>query len=355
MSERKRILLVRLDAIGDWILFRNAFRALRRSPHYAEAHFTVFGNPAWRGLAEAFDRDLADEWLWAERRGDLFRKSYENLLPRAVWHRRVKHAQGRVREKLAALGFDEVLSLQPIRDPLLDEFVAGLAPEVVGVRDEGLDSSMYTQLLDPGTEPFVFLKNRALVSALSGEPCEVPLSLDVPAVPPRDEVLVFTGASHWTKRWPRRRVRALVSILLNRIGSRVLLADGASSPALRAFAASFRSDRVKALPPLRLADFARRVASVRAVVTNDTMTLHLAAATDTPVVAVVNGIEGRSGFWPYPDSLGKRVAIVGAEPRHKSVAFLPHLLASQIAKCCNLVAIQADAVLAKLVPFLDSP
>lgn len=330
------MLVVRLDAIGDWILCRNALHALRRSARFADTHWTILGNPAWRGLAEAFDKDLADEWFWVERRGDLFRKGYENLLPRAVWHRRVAKAQARLREKLTAGRYDIVLSLQPSRDPLLDELVAGLAPEVVGVRADGLDSSMYTRLVNPGPEPFVFLRNRALVSDLTGEPCDVPLSLGLSASPPRDEVLVFTGASHWTRRWPRRRVRALVRLLLDRTSSRAILADGASRTDIRAFAASFRSNRVEALSPQSLADFAKRIASVRAVVTNDTMALHLAAAASTPVVGIVNGVSGRDGFWPYPETLDKRVAIVGAAPHHKPASILPRLIASQIVQFRNL-------------------
>ena len=316
-----RILLVRLDAIGDWILFRNALRALRKSRRYSGTHWTILGNPAWRGLAEAFDKDLADEWIWVERRGDLFQKGYENLLPRAVWHRRVARAQGRLRERLLAGRFDEVLSLQCNRDPLLDELVAGLAPSVVGVRAEGLDSSMYTHLLDPGSEPFVFLRNRALVSDLTGESCDVPLSLEIPDPPPRENrIMFFTGASHWTKRWPRRRWNELARLL---------------PPGLE----SFEAPQNRSLP-----EFARLVASCKAVVTNDTMTLHLAAALDVPAVGIVNGIEGRGAFWPYPASLGKRVAIAGAEPRHAPARLLPPLVAVQLAKARNLSSVTAEDV-----------
>ena len=355
MNECRRVLLVRLDAIGDWILFRNALRALRRSPHYAKSHFTILGNPAWRGLAEAFDADLADEWLWAERRGDLFRRGSENLLPRAIWHQRVKCAQQRLRTDLAARSFDEILSLQSCRDPLLDELLAGLAPSLVGVRCETLDSSMYTRLLDPGSEPFAFLQARALVSQLAGEPCNEHLSLKTGPGMRRRDILIFTGASHWTKRWPRRRVRALVRLLLDQTDRRILLANGTGDAPTRALANSLHTPRVEALPAMPLADFARCVASTCAVVTNDTMALHLAAATDTPVIAVVNGISGRSGFWPYPTTIGKRVAIVGMEPKHKPMHLLPRLIASQLAKYRNLAAIQADDVFAKLLPLLDSP
>lgn len=318
-TTRKRVLVVRLDAIGDWILFRNALRALRRSHRYAGTHWTILGNPAWRGLAEAFDKDLADEWIWVERRGDLFRKGYENLLPRAMWHRRVARAQDRLRERLLAGRFDEVLSLQCNRDPLLDELVAGLAPSVVGVRAEGLDSSMYTRLLDSGSEPFVFLRNRALVSDLIGEPCDVPLALELPDPPTRDNrVLFFTGASHWTRRWPRRRWHELARLL---------------PPGLEA---------VEAPQNRSLPEFARLVASCKAVVTNDTMALHLAAALGVPVVGIVNGVSGCDGFWPYPDSLEKHVAIAGAEPRRKPVAFLPRLIASQLAQARNLADVTAE-------------
>ena len=355
MSTQEKVLIVRLDGIGDYVLFRNVLRFIRNSARYRNANISILGNPLWRNLAESFDTDLVDEWLWVERRGDLFRKGYENLLPHAIWHRRVEHAQQSLRADLACRSFDEVLSLQPCRDTLLDELLAGLAPSIIGVRCEALDSSMYTRLLDPGSEPFVFLQARALVSQLTGEPCNEPLSLKTGVELHGRDILVFTGASHWTKRWPCRHVRALVRLLIKRTDRCILLADGTGDASILTFASSFLSPRVKALPSMPLADFARHIATFGAVVTNDTMTLHLAAATDTPVVAVVNGFEGRDGFWPYPASIGKRVAIVGAEPHHKPLRFLPRLVASQFTKYRNLAAIQADNVFAKLLPLLDTP
>ena len=325
----RRILIVRLDAIGDWILFRPALRALRESRRYAGTHWTILGNPAWRGLAEAFESDLADEWIWAERRGNLFRKGCENLLPRCVWHRRVTRAQASFRTRLLAGRFDEVLSLQNHRDPLLDELVAGLAPEVVGVRANGLDSSMYTRLLDPGPEPFVFLQNRALVSALAGEPCDVPLSLKLPDPPAKENrVLFFTGASHWTRRWPRRRWRELSRRLPEGL-------EGLEAPQNRS-----------------LPDFARLAASSAAVVSNDTMALHLAAALDVPAVGIVNGVSGRGGFWPYPTSLGKRVVIVGADANPTPMRLLPRLAAAQIRQYSNLASVRPEAVIAALEDLL---
>ncbi len=315
-ASSRRVLLVRLDAIGDYILFRNVLRFIRHSATYRDAHITMLGNPSWRSLAETFDGDCVDEWLWVERRGDLFRKSLENLVPATIWHRRVAKSQAAFRQPLLQRQFDEVLSLQPIRDPLLDELVAGLASSVVGINGPGGDDSAYTRLLDPGPDPFVFLRNRRAAADLTGESCNVPLALDVPhsgATAPR--LMLFPGASHWTKRWPLSRFAAVGRRFLANGGNTVCVAGGPVDAArIRALAHHIGNPERVATWDVRrpLADLAVEMAACSAVVSNDTMALHLAAAIGTPAVGVVNGTTGRDGFWPYPELLDKRVAICGA-------------------------------------------
>lgn len=325
----KRVLIVRLDAIGDYILWRNCLRFIRHSAKYRNAHITILGNPAWRGLAEAFDADCADEWLWAENRAALFRKPVENLLPYKVWHHRVAREQGKLRERLRECNFDEVISPCAFHDTLLDELVQGIAPVTrIMSRGEAGRDTMH-----------VFLRNRAIVAELCGEPCDVPLSLELPDPPAKtNRILFFAGASHWTKRWPRRRWRALARLL---------------PPGYEPLFAPMRGT---------LPDLARLVASCAAVVTNDTMALHLAAALGVPVVGIVNGVSGRGGFWPYPPELGKHVAVVGTQgaPTGKPASEASHgtsalsLASAQLKMWRNLAAITPEMTLAALVPFLKT-
>lgn len=345
----RRVLLVRLDAIGDYILFRNILRFIRHSTAYRDAHITMLGNPSWRNLAETFDSDCVDEWIWVERRGDLFRKSLENLVPAPVWHRRVAKSQAAFRQPLLQRHFDEVLSLQPIRDPLLDELVAGLAPSVVGIKGPGGDDSAYTRLLDTGPDPFVFLRNRRAAADLTGESCDVPLALDVPhsgATAPR--LMLFPGASHWTKRWPLSRFAAVGRCFLANGGNTVCVAGGpADTTRIRALARRIGNPERVATWDVRrpLADLAVEMAACSAVVSNDTMALHLAAAIGTPAVGVVNGTSGRGGFWPYPESLGKRVAICGANGAALMAKLgLASLPISQLAQYRALLSTSVDEV-----------
>lgn len=315
----KRVLIVRLDAIGDYILWRNCLRFLRKSEKYRNVHLTVLGNPAWRGIAEAFDADCADEWIWAEDRNGLFRKSCENLLPYCIWHRRVAAAQAKAKAALRTRGFDEVVSPSAFPDSLLDEFVTGIAPVTISVENGDLGRrAKFSRLVSPGEEPFVFLHNKAIASELAGSPCDAQFSLDIGDTHKKaGRILFFDGASHWTRRWPARRWRELMAMLP--AGHSAVFAQKGKS----------------------LSDFVRLAASCEAVVSNDTMALHVAAALGVPAVAVVNGVSGKGSFWPYPESMGKRVEV--CMPSRVPSVPIP-LIGSRVAQYMALSSVSARQV-----------
>ena len=324
---KKRVLVVRLDAIGDYVLWRNCLRFLRRSGNYRDAHLTILGNPAWRNLAEAFDSDCADEWIWVENRDDLFRKGRENVLPYCVWHRRVAKEQEKLRARLVARGFDEVISPCAFPDALLDELVLGIAPVTVSVANGDTDrEARFTKLVDSGIEPFVFLRNRVIMSAITGESCDVDFDLDIGERPKKaNHVLFFKGASHWTRRWPQRRWKKLAGLL----------------PA--------GLEAVDTPRNITLADFAHFVASCTAVVSNDTMALHMAAALGIPAVGVVNGVSGRGSFWPYPQEMGKLVSVSGPEKILRIPFPLVGPRLSQYLALTSVGAVDVAKVLAELL------
>ena len=68
-------LIIRLDSIGDYILFRNYLGVLKQSKKYKDYSITFCGNIVWKNLAENFDSKLINDYIWIDRE-----KFYINLL-----------------------------------------------------------------------------------------------------------------------------------------------------------------------------------------------------------------------------------------------------------------------------------
>ncbi len=75
----KTLLIVKLDAIGDYLLFRNFLEDIRKSKKFANYHITLCGNIIWKELAEAFDKSYVDEFIWIDKKKLTIEKSYRKL------------------------------------------------------------------------------------------------------------------------------------------------------------------------------------------------------------------------------------------------------------------------------------
>ena len=64
----KSLILIRLDAIGDYILFRNFIKILKKSEKYKGYRITLVGNIVWKSISEKFDNKYIDENIWIDRK-----------------------------------------------------------------------------------------------------------------------------------------------------------------------------------------------------------------------------------------------------------------------------------------------
>lgn len=64
---QQTMLIVRMDGIGDYVLFRNYLECLKNSEKYKSYDLTLVGNIAWKDLAEELDRPYISEFIWINR------------------------------------------------------------------------------------------------------------------------------------------------------------------------------------------------------------------------------------------------------------------------------------------------
>ena len=58
------LLLVRLDGIGDYILFRNFIEEIKKSRRFASYSITLCSNYNNKEIAENFDQNLIKDFIW---------------------------------------------------------------------------------------------------------------------------------------------------------------------------------------------------------------------------------------------------------------------------------------------------
>jgi ADP-heptose:LPS heptosyltransferase len=311
---RRVVLVVRLDAIGDFLLWtRSALDLLALYPPATHRRVLV-ANRAWAGLARdlgAFDeileldRDRFDRDL-AYRAGMLhaIRQLGADVCIQPTFSREFRYGDAVVRASGARerIGSEGDLSNQRgVLKAISDRAYTRRIPAAPGLMPE----------LERNAE---FVRGLGAATARAGLPV-LGLSDERPAGLERGAYYVIVpGAGSALRRWPLERFAALASRIHERSGLRGLVCGSAAEEHL--------GRRLVALGPETLENRAgatsldqlcRIVRDARFVVTNETSAVHIAAAFTTPVVCVVGG--GHFGrFVPYPEIAGARLPATVVHP-----------------------------------------
>ncbi|WP_298439775.1 glycosyltransferase family 9 protein [Geobacter sp.] len=311
-TREKTLLLVRVDLIGDYVVFRNFIEVIKNSRKYCDYAITLCGNVAWRELAETFDGEFVDNFIWIDR----------ERLEKKLGYR------FRVLREIARLGAGVAIQPTFSREFYHGDAIvrASRARERVGsVGDLSnsfrwqklLADRYYTKLLPASPENlFEFHRSKEFFEQLLGEP--IPLarpSIQITAERKRAFgaerlAVVFPGASGEAKRWHAGNFTEIAHHLSARHGFRVVIAGAAHDGDLaRRIMAEAPDDAIDMTGKTTLSELAALLASARLLVSNDTSAVHLALAVDTRTVCVLTGSHfGR--YAPYPPTVSDRLVCV---------------------------------------------
>ncbi|MCP5366763.1 MAG: glycosyltransferase family 9 protein [Hyphomicrobiales bacterium] len=300
---RRGLVVVRMDGIGDMVLFRGSL------DHYAEAFdvakedITVVGCKSWGAVAgEVFAdyRVLAiDEHRFAKRPGYRFRTALAvRRLNAAVvvcdqFFRRAMMADSLVWLSAAPRS---IVALPYINEPIRGEFTWYLS-QVTGVVDTGLYPTHEV------------IRHAAFVSAVAGRAVDPA----PPRIAWRDRrpeiadggpyVVLNPGSNEYGRRWPLRDYCAVARRVRDR-GLRVVFVGSAKEKPDWDFMAEFGGDEgvIDLMGGTDLPGLLDVMRHAAAVLTNDTGPAHVAIALGAPTLVVVGG--GHFGsFVPYPDGV----------------------------------------------------
>lgn len=303
VSSMSSILLIRLDAIGDFVLWLNAVKDLRMLYPPDRYRLVLLGNAIWTELAAQlthFDEVIPVECNLLQY-NFIYRIKLWRLLRSRIW----------------------AVAIHPnfSRDGSYGDAVIRVSDAVERIGSEGdlsnqpkwhrwISNRWYTRLLPVTSEPLMelernaeFMRNLGIQDFRAGLP-ELAIS---PLVPPGfsacDYVVVVPGGSLALKQWPVEKFAELCDRIHKTLGAQVIICGSKSEAGLGARLLDVTpGGRVGWMEDwtgkTTLLEFVAIIKGAKMLIGNDSGAVHIAAAVGTQAFCIVGG--GHFGrFIPY--------------------------------------------------------
>ncbi len=303
-KQDNKLLIVRLDAIGDFVIWLAAAKEIRN--FYSGYQVTLLGNDLWT--------DLAQELPWFDAVWPLNRKRF---LMNPFYRLKMLNAIRRG-------GFTIVLHTVFNRDFFVGDSSVRATGASHRIGFEGstenikawhkrISDAWYTALVPSGQKhqlaqdaDFVEHLGSKYTARLPHLP-RFPLPKKFPL---NDYYVIIPGAGHEMRQWPLQNFQEIARRVYKKTGLLGVLCGGKREAALsRSFLADADYPVMDLIGHTSLLDLAAIIAHAKVVIGNDTGAIHIAVAAATPSLCILGGAHpGR--YLPYPPDLNAPVKTV---------------------------------------------
>jgi ADP-heptose:LPS heptosyltransferase len=300
-----QLLLVRLDAIGDFVIWLDAAKAFRSL--YPSEHIVLCVNSAVYELAKALPHWDEVVEVDVKRFGDSFRYRFKLLLQlrrrgfdtviQPTFSRVFLHGDAIIRatgakHRVGSAG--DVTNLHPILKRISDTWYTKLVPAAPGAMMELERNAEFTRYL----RGQVFDAQLPILPKLE----DLPKALKVQS----PYFVVFPGASWSGRQWPVSKFSQVAATLYEAKGWVPVLCGGPGDrlTCQRVIDQSGVAMAINLGGLTNLAELAELLRSAKLLISNETSAVHIAVAVSTPSVCVLGG--GHYGrFMPYPADIDR--------------------------------------------------
>ena len=309
----KSLLLIRLDVIGDYVIFRNFIEELKKSEKYNEYKLTLLGNSAWKSLSEELDSKYVDEFIWLDRKR--FTKD-------------LKYRYTKLKE-IVSKGYEVILSPVYGREFFYGDTIVKLvnAKEKIGSNgnlsniqkwQKNISDDYYTELIPAKYELlFEFNRNREFFENLLKKKIDIKkptIRLDQKKLDfdlSEKYVVLFIGASTSFRKWNIKGFAKVGQYLKDNYGYDIVLCGAPSDKEdSNEFKEYFNDEYIDLVGRTSLRDLLYVIANGNLMISNETSAPHFAVALEmTNIFVIFNGNHyGR--FTPYPEEISDNYHVV---------------------------------------------
>ena len=297
----KEVLIIRTDDIGDYILFRNTLEAYRK--YYSGYKITLIGHVLWKPIAESWDADFVDEFIWIEKGRFLKDDAYAHQFLQQIANKKP----------------EIILAPSYSRSTFIDGLFAALIPAQSKYCWQRSDREVRHWLRKycdvPFTKTFPIPKdlhefdlNKQFVELVTGSKLEItkpninPQKLSVVTGLPQNYVVLFAGAAAKRKRWSTQNFAQIADYIYTRYQLPCVVCGAkGDAPLAQAILQSAKNKEaiIDYTGQTDLIQLATVINQCQLIITNDTSAAHYAAALGKKTIALLNG-NSYGRFFPYP-------------------------------------------------------
>ncbi len=296
-TPRKRILIIKTDAIGDFILFRNFIEITKKSEIFKDHRIDLLGNKLWQDIAIQYDSKFIGDFFFVNpdelyeaplttfKLGwRLFKNNYETVLQPTFARTFINDGLAGLTAAKQIIGFEG-------------------DTERINIKYKIKTDRFYTKKLQlPVSINFEFERSRFFFENVLKEP----VTINGPSIPVdysrRNGIIIFPGTGVFKRNWEAEKFNSLIKLILQHTSHPVYLAGGQAELQIGEYLA-------KNLPPnsvdnltckTSLPQLVQLIGNAALIIGSETAAIHIAAATQTKAICILGGGHF-DRFAPYPD------------------------------------------------------
>ena len=304
ITRKNTLLIIRIDAIGDYILFRNFIKVIKESERFKNHSITLLGNKIWKDLAEELDHKYINKFIWID---------VNNFFKNSEWAQTYS-----LLLKLHNSGFETILIPKDTRN-WRSEFIVNHsgAKNVIMEKNNSFFSDNGSDIKNQ-TTLFQFYRNKIFTEELIGS--RIPIQKPIIEKTEKENsngnikgeyIIVFPGASDIKKMWSAENFGILCKKIAEDKNIRIIVCGSDSDKA-----AAKKINKISGIQNIEdkardgsLLELVELIAKAKLLITNDTCALHIGASLNTKTICITNGLHfGR--FHPYPDEVSNFIKTI---------------------------------------------
>ncbi|MCZ6704034.1 MAG: hypothetical protein O6940_13475 [Ignavibacteria bacterium] len=307
-KQKNTLLLVRLDKIGDYILFRNFIEVIAKSDKYKGYDIFLCGNISWKELSEKLDSKYINKFIWINR--IQFRNSFYYK-----WEKM---------KEVNSLGCEMAIESTYSREYLYGDSIiaASNATKRIGTSGELIPKIMlkrkivynklFTNIIQANPRnKFEFFRNKEFFEQILNEPITLTkTSLITDSFSStynfqEKYVLMAPGAGEEKRIWSPENFSKLINFITDQKSLNIILVGSHSELKITRIILTKIKNKKKVIDvtgKTSLIDLVLLIKNASLVITHDTGTLHISGAFNKKTVCLSNGMH-YNRFVPYPKNL----------------------------------------------------